>query len=295
MTGPGAPPQRPGYLFPVLVAGVVGFGVSAVLVRLADDAPVLAVAAWRTALAALFLAPAALLRVPGELRRLTGRTLAWIVAGGMLFGLHFIAWIAAVYHTSIASATVLVSTSPIFLAILGYVFLRERLSARLVGGIVLAAVGTGLMAWGDADSGRADSLLGNGLALLSALLHSLYLLIGRVQRQHLSWLAYVFPLYTAAALTVLPIAVGMQVSLTGYPPVFYVLCALMALLPQIVGHGAFNYAVKYFPVALLGLAGLLEPVIASTLALVLFGEVPGGLALIGMLLVLLSVVFALRR
>jgi drug/metabolite transporter (DMT)-like permease len=295
MTGPGVSSSRPWYLFLLLAAGVLGFGVSAVLIRLVDDAPVLAVAAWRTLLAALMLAPVALVRARGDLRRLTGRTLAWIGAAGVLFGLHFIAWIAAVYHTSIASATVLVATSPIFLAVLGYAFLQERLSARLVVGIVLAAVGTGIMAWGDATGERADSLLGNGLALLSALLHSFYLLIGRVQRQHLSWLAYVFPLYTVAALTVLPIAWWAQVPLTGYPPVFFMLCALMALLPQIVGHGAFNYAVKYFPVALLGLAGLLEPVLASTLALLLFGEVPGHLALAGMGLVLLSVVFALRR
>jgi drug/metabolite transporter (DMT)-like permease len=68
----------------------------------------------------------------------------------------------------------------------------------------------------------------------------------------------------------------------------------MAIGPQILGHGAFNYSVKYLPAAWLGLLSLLEPVGASILAYVLFREVPPLLSLLGMMLVLGAVGFAVR-
>jgi drug/metabolite transporter (DMT)-like permease len=76
------------------------------------------------------------------------------------------------------------------------------------------------------------------------------------------------------------------VPLFGYEAGFYGLCLLMAIGPQILGHGSFNYALHYFPAALVGMLALLEPVGSSALAFVLFGEVPNALAITGMLVVL---------
>ena len=72
----------------------------------------------------------------------------------------------------------------------------------------------------------------------------------------------------------------------GYDAAFYGLCALMAVGPQILGHGTFNYALAYYPAALVSMLALLEPVGASLLAYLLFGEHPQPLALVGMLVVL---------
>jgi len=288
-----AVPQRPPLLVPALIVGVCSFAFSAILVRWAGEAPALTIAVWRTVLAALFLAPIALPVATAEIRTFTRREWGLIVAAGVVLGLHFVAFIESLFYTTVASATVLVTTSPIILAILGYVLLGERLARRRVLAVVIGVLGALLLAWGDLGGDATRPLLGNALALAAAVLVSVYLLIGRLVRQKRSWLAYLFPLYVVVALTTLAVAAVRGVPLFGFSPVFYGLCALMALGPSIIGHGSFNYALRYLPAAVVGLLALMEPVGASILAFVFFGEQPLTLALIGMTLILGSVAVAL--
>ncbi|MEM1043328.1 MAG: DMT family transporter [Bacteroidota bacterium] len=279
-----------------MACGIISISFSAILVRYGAAAPGLALAAWRTTFAVLLLAPVALPRIGPEVRRFARRDWTLILAGGVFLGFHFIAWIESLYHTSVASASVLVTTSPLFIAVLGYAFLRERLTLRTTGAILVAVAGAVLIGVGDAgDETFSNASWGNALALLASLLISGYLLIGRAVRQRVSLLAYLFPLYTVAALTILLVALAAETDLVQPWPILG-LCLAMAVFPQLVGHGAFNYAVKFLPAALLGLLSLLEPIIGAGLAYILFDEVPGPLAFVGMVVVLASVavVFAPR-
>ncbi len=280
----------------LLALGLASFGVSAILIRLGTSAPGLALAAWRTTFAAVLLAPIALPRIGPEVRRFSRRDWGLILLGGVFLGVHFIVWIESLYWTSVASASVLVTTSPLFIAVLGYVFLRERLARRTVVAIGVAVAGAVLIGVGDAGDGAfPDAAWGNGLALTASLLVSVYLLIGRAVRQRVSFLAYLFPLYTTAAVTILAVALVSGTPLVQPWPILG-LCLAMAVFPQLIGHGSFNYAVKFLPAALLGLLSLSEPIVGAGLAYVLFGEAPGPLALVGMAVVLASiaVVFAPR-
>lgn len=291
--------SRPPRVYLVLAFGVVSFTLAPILVRWADDAPGLAIAVWRTGLAALLLAPVAAARIRPAVRQFKRRDVLLITAAGVFLGLHFITWIESLYHTSVASASVLVTTSPIFLAGLGYACLGERLAPSTLGAVALSVGGAGLIGWGDAGAimfGDA-ALWGNALALSAALLVSFYLLIGRIVRQKVSWLAYVFPLYAVAALTTLVAAGIAGTPLFGYSWSFYGLCLAMAVGPQIIGHGAFNYGVQFFPATIVGMLALLEPVGASILAYVFFDELPPAVAVAGMLTVLagVSVVIWNRR
>jgi drug/metabolite transporter (DMT)-like permease len=279
-----------------LVVGLVSLGLSPILVRYGTSAPGLALAVWRTTFAAVLLAPIALPRIGPEVRRFSRRDWGLILGSGFFLGIHFIAWIESLYHTSVASASVLVTTSPLFIAVLGYIVLKERLARRTVVAIVVAVAGAVLIGLGDAGAETfPNATLGNSLALTASLLMAVYLLIGRAVRQHTSFLAYLFPLYATAAATILIVALVQGTPLAQPWPIL-ALCLAMAVLPQLIGHGSFNYAVKYFPAALLGLLTLSEPVVAAVLAFVLFGEVPGLLALVGIVVVLASiaVVFAPR-
>lgn len=270
-----------------LATGLLSFSFSPILVRLASDAPAVTVAVWRTLFAVAFLTPFVAGRPAREIRRLSAREWGLITLAGVLLGLHFIAWIDSIYHTTVASASVLFATNPIFIAVLGFWVLRERLHRRTVVAIVIAVGGAALIALGDAsDASRPDAEFGNALALSSSFLFACYLLIGRVVRRKSSWLAYVYPLYVVVAITVGLYAAFTGTHLLGYGVEIYALCALMALGPQILGHGSFNYAVKYVPAAILGAAGLVEPVLAGIWAWILFKEVPAVLALAGAFIVL---------
>jgi drug/metabolite transporter (DMT)-like permease len=273
--------QRPAWIYPLLAAGVLSFASSAILIRYAGSAPGLAVAVFRTAIAVLILAPAGLRATWREWRPVVWKDVGLVLLAGALLGLHFVAWISSVYLTTIASSAVLVTTGPIFLAALGFLVLGERLEPRVILSILIAVAGAAVLAIGES--------WGDALALFAAMVWAVYLLIGRVVRQRLGWFAYVFPLYAVAALLALVAAVVADVRLTGYDLSIYALCALMAIFPQILGHGSFNFAVKYFPAALLGLLSLLEPIGASVFAAVLFAEVPGRLAIVGMIMILVAV------
>lgn len=287
----------PPRLYVLLGLGLVSIAFAPILVRLAGDVPGLAIAVWRTVIAAAVLVPVASTRIGSEIRRFTRRDVGLILGAGVFLGLHFIAWIESLYHTTVASSSVLVSTSPLILAVLGFLVLGERLRWPTVAAIIAAVGGAVLISWADAGTVTLGqgALWGNTLALSGAGLVSLYLLIGRVVRQKVSWLAYVTPLYATAALTAVVAAVLKGVPLFDYSWTFYALAAGLALGPQVLGHGSFNYALHYLPAAIIGMLSLLEPVGASILAYMLFGEIPPLGSLVGMVIVLGSVAVVVSR
>jgi drug/metabolite transporter (DMT)-like permease len=209
---------------------------------------------------------------------------------------HFILWIESLYLTTVASASILVASSPIVLAALGFVFLRERIAFSVVAAIVAGVGGAVLMSIGDTVVGASDApnpMLGNLMASVATVLFSAYFLIGRVVRQKVDWIAYVFPVYVVVAITTVSVALVRGVPLFGHPLLTYALCLAMAVGPQIIGHGSFSFAVRYFSATLLGLLGLTEPLGATAYAYVLFGEVPSLKSACGMAIVLLAVASAL--
>ena len=278
----------------LVTLGLISFSFSPILVRFADEAPGIAIAVWRTVFAVALLTPFALPKAVQRVRELSRKERLLILASGIILGLHFIAWIESLYYTSVASASVLVTTSPIFIAVLEYFFLDESVGSWTIGAIALSIGGSALIGWGDYGAGTMPQpLLGNGIALGAAVLVSIYLIIGRVVRRKVDWLAYVYPLYVVVACTCLAAAGIRGVGLFEYPRSFYGWCFLMALGPQVIGHGSFNYALAYMAAVLLGLLTLTEPVFASVFAYVLFDELPTWISMTGMALVLVGVGLAI--
>lgn len=278
----------------ILALGLFSFSFSPILVRFAGDTPALTLVIWRNLFSVVFLLP-----FIGS-----GRTtfsslslvdLGHISVAGILLGAHFYLFFAAIQLTTVSSATVFVSLTPVFLAILGFVFLKEKLVGVVWAGIGLSLVGGALIAFGDAGASEAgpNPMLGNLLAISACMIVSIYMIIGRVVRQRLSWLTYVLPLYAASTLTVLIIALVSATPVWGIDWKIYGLCALMAIGPQLFGHGSFNYALKYIPAAMLGLLSLTEPIGSTLLAYILFEEVPSTLSQLGMVVTLGAVVLAL--
>ena len=108
--------------------------------------------------------------------------IGWLVFSGILLSLHFAFWIASLKYTSVASSVVLVTTHPIFVGIGAWLFLGERLDLKLMIGILLSVLGSGLIGYGDMALSK-EALIGDGLALLGALTASGYLMVGRKMRK----------------------------------------------------------------------------------------------------------------
>ena len=275
----------------LLAIAVVATGFAAIFIRL-SDAPSLSIAFYRTAIAAAILLPAALVRHPGELRGLTRRQWATGLLSGALLAVHFAAWISSLALTTVAASVVLVTTGPIFTAAGGRLFFGERAGRSTMAGIFIALAGTALVSGGDlAISGRAA--IGDLEALAGAVAAAGYLLAGRRLRQDVSLLSYAGLVYATCAVLLLPATLLAGARLTGFSGRTWAMLALLALVPQLIGHTTFNYLLKEMNATLVAVPVMGEPVVSALLALAFFGEIPPWTAVGGGALILAGVYVAM--
>lgn len=280
----------------VLVTGIAAVSTASIFIRYAQtQAPSLVIAAYRLSLASLILVPFAWMRHRAELRRLQPADWRLAIISGVFLALHFATWITSLEYTSVASSVVLVSTSPLWVALAARIFLRERLTRTVIGGLVVAVAGGVVISLSDAQPDAANApLAGNALALAGALTVTGYLLIGRRLRARLSLTPYVAVVYGTAALVLLAMAAAARHPLLGYRPIVYVWFLLLALLPQLIGHSSFNWALAYLPATFVAIATLGEPVGSTILAYLLLGETPSSFKLLGAALILAGIALTLR-
>jgi drug/metabolite transporter (DMT)-like permease len=291
----------PSRALPFLVLGV-GVGVvsfAAILIRFAqaDGAPSLAIAAVRLAVAAAVLAPFAWLHAGGEMIRLRRRELGLCMLSGALLAVHFWAWITSLEHTSVASSTALVTTNPLWVALASAVLLRERPGGAAIAGIVLTLAGSVLVFAADASRASGpDSAptLGNTLALVGAMAASGYLLVGRALRARISLTAYIWLAYSSAAVLLVAAALATGISFASLPGTAWTFMIALGLGPQLIGHTAFNWALRRLTATFVAVAILGEPVGSALLAYFLFGERFGALQFAGFVLLLLGIFVAAR-
>ena len=295
MSGPAGPPvsARPLRLG-VLLFGILAVSTASIFIRYAQaGAPSLTIAAGRLALAALLVAPLAMARHRGALARLGARQLGLALLAGAFLAAHFALWITSLEHTSVASSVVLVTTTPLWVGLLAPFVRREPLPRRLALGILLALGGGVVVGLADAGGGiaapRGGALLGDLMALAGAWMMAGNLLVARRLRAGLGLVPYVSLVYGAAAVILLALMAAAGQSFLGLSPATCLWIALLALVPQLVGHTSFNWALRYLPASLVAVALLGEPVGSSALAAALLHEVPGPVTLGGATLILTGI------
>jgi drug/metabolite transporter (DMT)-like permease len=287
--------MRPGLLRIVIVVviGLVAVSFASILIRWCN-APAIAIAFYRLLLASLFFALFAGKQAGREWRAMPRSAIGLGVISGIALAAHFAMWITSLFYTSIASSTVLVSTAPIFVALGTRFILREPARPALFAGLFIAIIGAATIAAADAGVGQ-NSLRGDLLALGGAVAGSVYFLAGRSLRRQLSTPAYVTMSYSAGAITLLIGAFFLQTPLLGFSGQIFGMFVLIALIPQVIGHTSFNWALKHLSAPTISVLLLGEPIGASMLSYFLLDErlgwwtLAGGLiTLVGVSIVLLS-------
>jgi len=136
---------------------------------------------------------------------------------------------------------------------------------------------------------------GAGLALLGALAVVGYFIAGRKARARINLLSYVTPLYAACSVILLIWVLIAGDRLAPYSGTVWTYLAALAIVPTIVGHTLFNWALKHVRPTSISLAFLGEPVVASLLALIFFAQRPPLATIIGGVLVLAGVYLTASR
>ncbi len=294
----------------VILLGILAVSTASIFIRFAQaEAHSLVIAASRLTIASLILAPITLPRHGGVIRSLTRRETSLGVLSGLFLAIHFATWITSLAYTSVTSSIVLVQTMPLWVAIMAPIFLREPIGRRVVTGLALALAGGLIVSLADscqlaagsldcsgwAELVRGDAFIGNLLALAGAISGGAYLIIGKSLRLKLPTLPYIFIVYGVAALALLAAMVAYGYSPLGYSPVIYVWFVLLALVPQLLGHSSFNWALGYLPAAVVSITFLGEPIGTIILAAVLLNERPSMVKLTGAFLILAGIYISSRQ
>ena len=209
---------------------------------------------------------------------------------GIFLGIHFALFFRGVQLTSIAEASLLGTTAPIFTGIYGFIFQKNPLVPKVVFGLFLAFVGAGALV--SQSSFSETGALGNILALLSSIAISYVLVAGKEIRKSFDVFEYTRWLFFFAAATLFVISLFANVSVFTISTTEFPWFVVLALVPAVIGHNIFYYLLKTLNTTTVAAVPLGEPVISSVGALVFFGEpitaaivFGGGITLFGVFLV----------
>ncbi len=293
----------------ILVFGVLAVSTSSIFIRLAQNqAPSLVIAAYRLTLASLVLAPIALTRHKTELSSLTFTEIILALISGCFLGFHFASFISSLEYTTVASGVVLATSTPLWVAMLAPILLKEPLTRQLLAGMVLALIGSTVVGFSNICSWSVNRLIcpsiegflsnqtlyGNFLALAAAWMAVGYLLIGRRLRSKVSLVTYVFLVYGMAALVLNLIMFLAGQTPLGFPPKTYLWFVLLALIPQLLGHSTYNWALGHLSATYVSIAVIGEPIGSTMLAYLFLNETPSALEIFGAILILAGIYLASR-
>ncbi|MBX2997741.1 MAG: DMT family transporter [Caldilineaceae bacterium] len=272
--------ERRGLL--LVVIAVFLFSISPVLIRwAADSLTAYEITAGRLLVAGVLVWGIAILRRERLPRRNDWPRFAFY---GLVAALHFGLYIASLSYTSIAHSLALVYTAPIFVALFSWIYLGEHLRPRQWMGILIAVGGVAVLA-GFEPAFTQRMLIGDLMAVGSAICFGIYSVAGRSQRNRYQLIAYAGTVYVMATLWLLPTA------LLNFSPHGYTLPAILSILalgifPLGIGHTLYNAALRRVSATYVNLIATQEVTGGILLGVLFLNEMPSFNSIIGALITL---------
>ncbi|MGB7338549.1 MAG: DMT family transporter [Phototrophicaceae bacterium] len=281
-----------------LLMGVVVGTFAAPFIKLAQQGglPSPVIASTRMFVAALVLTPFVLKQYRPQLKALTRRDLVMTMFAGLMLQLHFQFMIFALELTTTLIVLVITNTSPLWVAALERIFLKERLNRLVLVGMFITIFGSVFIAINSLGGGAGTSsnpLLGAISALLAALAAASNLTVGRSVRQKVSLFPYIWIVFGFGGILGLIFVGFAGIPLTGHPMNGYFWLVMLILLPQLIGHSAFNFALGYITATIISLSSQLLTITASIVAYFIFAEIPTISDFIGSIIIAIGVLIAI--
>lgn len=276
--------ERRGLL--LVAIAVLLFSTSPVLIRwAADSLTAYEITAGRMAIAALLVVGLA-----GYRRELLPTRSSWprFLFYGLVTALHFGLYIASLEYTSIAHSLALVYTAPIFVALFSWIYLQERLPLHKWAGILVVVAGVGVLTGFEPTFDRR-MLIGDLLAVGSAICFGIYSVVGRRLRNRYTLFAYAGTVYAAAAFWLVPVAT-FHFSPSGYTATAVASVVALGALPLALGHTLYNAALRRVSATYVNLIATQEVTGGILLGALLLGEIPTATSIVGALITLAGIV-----
>ncbi len=282
--------------------GILFVSTASIFIRFAQqEASSIVIAAIRLLVASLVLVPISLTKHRHQFRGLSSGEIAKGILSGLFLALHFACWITSLEYTSVASSVVLVTTTPLWVAIFSPLILKESIRRSVIIGLIISITGGVIVGLGNACdiSGgmficqegilTGQGMLGNALALMGAWMAAGYMMMGRQLRKKLDTIPYTAFVYGTAALLLIGVVLLREEPMFAYSGETYLWLLALGLIPQLLGHSLFNWSLKYISAAYVSLTLLGEPIGTIILALIFLKESPTLLEGVGAVLILIGI------
>lgn len=201
----------------------------------------------------------------------TYQNLLLLLSSGILFAANLVCIAWSLTQTSVAISAVLHNLAPIFTSLGAWLLFSQGFNRQFIIGMVIAfggAIGIELEELATATS----NLVGSSVAILSAIIAALYLLVVEQLRTKFDSVTIQLWVCGISALVMLPFVLFSGDRLFPSTLDGWIWAISLALVCQIVGQGLLTYSLDKFSSVVVSLVHLLEPVISSIFAWVIFWE-----------------------
>ncbi|MHA1400251.1 MAG: DMT family transporter [Candidatus Heimdallarchaeaceae archaeon] len=223
-------------------------------------------------------------------KKTTLRRFHWIIIAGLLLAMHFATWFLSLKYVSVAISTTLVDTVPIFMAVFGFIFFREKVNWIGILGIVIAFFGGVFLAFATTeDTSKTNPGLGIIFALIGALTVTFYFLIGKKILQDSPLWPYFGLVNLVSGISLMIYCVIRNYSFS-YPAIAFLFITLMAAGPSLIGHATYNYSLRRLPAFIVGTIIVAEPIGATILGIIFLGQIPHPITILYAVIILLGIV-----
>jgi len=202
---------------------------------------------------------------------------------------HFLLGTFGYIHTTIANASLLTNTMPIFVPILAVIFLKEEVNKKEILGIFIAFTGVIIIFLLKGISFESEYFLGNVFAIISAILLAIYTIISGKYKQKYS------PLITMFWMCLLGAIILFVYHITFYDDALFIvtnnnLYNLLGLsLVGTFGHLAYFASLKYIKTITASAIAMCSPIIAMIYANIFLLETYTFMNILGIIITLLGI------
>lgn len=261
--------KSPVPLFIPIIVGIIAISFSPILVRW-SDAPASVQGMYRLLITVLLMLPFGG-RQFAAVRTISRKNWLLLAVAGFFLALHFLLWMSSLEYTSVASSTILMALEPLFVMVGAFFLFKERTTPLAIAAMGIAIVGACWIGWGDIGVSAAN-IYGDTLSILGTLAMAFNMLAAQQLLTQLSSYVYSLIVFTIGGVIFAVYNFFMGVPMFHYPLEEWGVFLVLAIVPTVFGHILFNWLLQFVNGTTISMCVLGEPIGASILAAVLFGE-----------------------
>lgn len=273
-------------IYLILISGIIVVSSSSILIRWTGDVPATIIAFYRVFISFCILLIYQFLNP----KQRSGSLLKWhwhYFVAGFFLAAHFITWIASLQMTTIANSIFLESMHPLFGVIVSIILLKEYPKRSVYPILLVAIIGMTIIVYDDLY-GAETRLLGDILALTSALFFALYISIARIHKAEKNFIRYLIYIYGSASIFNAIYIIYIGDHFLDYAAQSWILMIIIAIGPNLIGHSILNWSSRHLEIFKVNLVMLLEPLLATLSGIIFLAEYPASNFYLGAGLIMLS-------